>query len=859
MPTIGAAGLAWKACLDVLRELGVRVVRIAFDADSVRNLHVARALAECAEGLVAAGYAIELERWDVADGKGIDDVLAAGKTPELLVGDAALAAVRDILATAAGPEQAQPRVLDCLRQTLQAGGVEALFRNVALLRDLARLRVDDPSEFAVCRAAAATAKIKLRDLDRALAPLVNELRQQRPPPTAAADYRIEAGKIVWLKSTRDGPVMVPLANFVVRIVEQLVLDDGAERTLTFAVEGELFDGMPLPRSTVLAKDFIFMRWPVALWGTRAVIMAGFGTADHLRTAIQLLSGCVPRRTVYSHTGWREINGRWYYLHAGGAIGADGPASDVDVAVHKALEGYVLPLPPRGPELLGAVRASLRMLSLGPERITMPLLAAAYRAALGKADFSVHLAGDSGLYKSEIAALIQQHYGAGMDARHLPGSWSSTGNALEAVAFLAADAIFVVDDYVPTGAAGDIQRTRKELARLIRAQGNNSGRGRCRSDGSPQPSRPPRGLIVSTGEDAAAVRSVQARMLVLDVSPGDLGPPPPAPNPNLTACQKDAAVGLYAQALSAFVQWLAPRYEAIRQRLPQERAELREKAIVQRTGGHARTPALVADLALGLKYFLNFAVDAGAIMKEERDDLAQRGWKALGDAAREHAKHTETSEPCGMFCRLLAAALANGSAHVAGPGGGEPVNQPAWGWRQITVGAGPYRHTEWQPRGQRIGWVNGSDLYLEPEASHAAAQELARDQGEALPVTPRVLHKRLKERGLLVSWDIHRQRTTVRRTLEGISDREVLHLRADALTCAQPSGPSVEAASRTESTGGQDVAADGQADGPADGNGPGEEHRPPEPSAKAGENQVGGRFGRWDTGEEPQSWENSELL
>ena len=44
----------------------------------------------------------------------------------------------------------------------------------------------------------------------------------------------------------------------------------------------------------------------------------------------------------------------------------------------------------------------------------------------------------GTFKTELAALAQQHYGAGLDARHLPGSWSSMGNSLEALAFAAKD-------------------------------------------------------------------------------------------------------------------------------------------------------------------------------------------------------------------------------------------------------------------------------------------------------------------------------------------------------------------------------------------------------------------------------------
>ena len=122
-------------------------------------------------------------------------------------------------------------------------------------------------------------------------------------------------------------------------------------------------------------------------------------------------------------------------------------------------------------------------------------------------------------------------------------------------------------------------------------------------------------------------------------------------------------------------------------------------------------------------------------------------------------------------RLLAAALASGRAHVAGPEGGTPEKPSAWGWRAEAM----RDDSTWRAQGRRVGWVDGADLYLEPEASHAAAQEMAREQGDGLPVSPRTLHRRLKERGLLVSWDERRQRNTVRRMLEGVGDREVLHL------------------------------------------------------------------------------------
>jgi hypothetical protein len=506
-----------------------------------------------------------------------------------------------------------------------------------------------------------------------------------------------------------------------------------------------------------------------------------GTADHLRAAIQLLSGEVPKRTVFAHLGWREIDGRWLYLHAGGAIGERGPVGGIDVVLPDTLVGFLLPDPLTGDELVISVRAGLMMLDkLAPDCIVFPLFAAIYRAVLASADFALHLTGETGAFKTELSVLCQQHFGAGMDARHLPASWSSTGNALEGIAFAAKDSLLTVDDFVPQGGAGDVQRIHREADRLLRSQGNRSGRGRMRPDGSLRPCKPPRGLILSTGEDVPRGQSLRSRMLVIEVSKGDVD------LVRLTACQNDAVAGRYAAAMAGFVKWLAKRYGALLADLPHRHAQLRDNAVVG--GQHARTPGIVADLAIGLYYFLEFAVEVGAIDSTKRAELAERGWNALVAAAEQHADHLIHAEPCSQFLGLLRAALASGRAHVADSAGNEPYNARAWGWRSVTVGANS--REEWQPLGKQIGWVSGEDLYLEPVAAYAESQKLATEQGETLPINQRTLWRRMREKGLLSSWDQSRQRNTVRRSLEGVRHREVIHLHADTLsTCTRPSTPS----------------------------------------------------------------------
>jgi hypothetical protein len=90
-----------------------------------------------------------------------------------------------------------------------------------------------------------------------------------------------------------------------------------------------------------------------------------------------------------------------------------------------------------------------------------------------------------------------------------------------------------------------------------------------------------------------------------------------------------------------------------------------------------------------------------------------------------------------------------------------------GWRQDNIYDDP------RAQGDRFGWLDGEDLFLEPDIAHVVVQRLARDQGEEFAITKDTLHRRLRERGFVVSCE--QGRLTVRRDVEG-ARRRVLHLR-----------------------------------------------------------------------------------
>src|SRR5207302_7544602 len=135
-----------------------------------------------------------------------------------------------------------------------------------------------------------------------------------------------------------------------------------------------------------------------------------------------------------------------------------------------------------------------------------------------------------------------------------------------------------------------------------------------------------GLIVSTGEEVPRGQSLRARMLIVELTKGDvdLG--------RLTACQGAARAGAYATALAGFVRWLAAHHEAICGTLSDQVQDLRE-AFAERldTAAHLRMPRAIADIAAGWIAFLLFATDAGVLSREEADGFFRRAWEALLEA------------------------------------------------------------------------------------------------------------------------------------------------------------------------------------------------------------------------------------
>ena len=593
--------------------------------------------------------------------------------------------------------------------------------------------------------------------------LIEGAGQFQPPKPAEAEpierranghrYRADRDGL-WVDKPggTSGRTELHLANFSARIVADTEVDEGEEFDARrhYELEATLAsDRIGTRRFLVPVERFRELGWVSDQLGASAIIYAGRGIREHVPVAIQLLSPDVTDRRVYAHSGWRNLEGSDCYLHAGGAITTNGLRSDVEVNLSGRFDGCVLPQPPEGDAAAHAVRCSLRVLDVAGDEVALPLLAAVYRAALGGADFSLFLAGATGIGKSELAALAQQHYGSGFDARNLPASWSSTANATELIAFAAKDALLVVDDFVTVGASADVSRAHKDADRLLRAQGNQAGRARLRADATLSRGRSPRGLIVATGEDLPRGQSLRARLVVLSIAKDSVD------WAVLSELQPDAREGRLTEALSAYLQWVAPQRAELFERIRASRDALRSSSTAHGSGRHRRTSSATLELQAAFEVFLEFAVDVRAISESERAVLAKRASAALDEVATAQHDLQRSDDPVTRFLAELESGYVSGQFHI------RDLRQ---GRRDVPQGA------------ILIGWRDVEGLHLNPAEVYRQVAQRCAATGEAFGISQSMLWRLLRDRGLLERTDPARRKLTRRKQIDGIRV-EVLDVKA----------------------------------------------------------------------------------
>lgn len=517
------------------------------------------------------------------------------------------------------------------------------------------------------------------------------------------------------KKVQDGVIPVKLCNFDAQITEEIIEDNGIETIHNYGIEGKIKDRR-LSKIEVPASSFNHLNW-LHRWGNLTILEPGQSTKDYVRHAIQTRSNGIKRVTCYTHTGWREINNNWCYLSGSGAIGTD----NITVKLSKELQRYSLPLILESE--IEAIKISLSFLDIGKWEITLPLFALLYLSPLttlleSMPNFSGYLYGETGVFKTAMAILLLSFFGQFNSITNL-SNFDDTSNALTKRAFTLKDTLLIIDDFHPSNKRMDAQQMESLAQKIIRACSNRTGRHRLNPDATDKGAYEPRGMVLITGEELVSLQSTLARVMVIEISKGDIY------KNKLTEIQLKAQ--LLPHAMTSYISWVRENIKEIKKSFPKQFIQLRDRAF--REDAHKKLPEQVAYLQFALDTAISWMVDKFVLSENEATSLSKAGWGIFMELSNKQSQRIEREDPIERFREILQTIITQGRVKI------EHKEE----YKKEIIGG---------EMGELIGYYDDLYTYLLPPALWHSLQKYCNAEGSHFPFSRNTFYRMLKNRGLI---------------------------------------------------------------------------------------------------------------
>ena len=531
--------------------------------------------------------------------------------------------------------------------------------------------------------------------------------------------------------------MVKLCDYLPLLRSEITYDDGTDRRKVFEVSAEHASGVVLPTVKVSADDMSNMKWLLEQWGALGSYAPSNNAAGHIRHAITMTKAEINFKTIYSQTGWREINGEWFFLM---------PQDDSEFTVELPgkLRSYHFNKCCSDDDLIYLAA----MLDEGflPQRLNLPLLAVVFvsplehfmRLANCEPKFITDLAGKTGSRKSSSAAVYLSFFG-NFNASNLPNSFHDTANSILSNIYHTKDVLTCVDDLHPNGRYGDAEM--KNIAQnLSRYYGDRIGRARLNTRAELQPGKPPMGMCLSTSEFTPAItQSGLARYFFLEMKETDVN------LAMLSEYQQLAADGILNGIMRCYVEWIKEKYlgsaEDFAKKLSALFVSYRTEMIKILTARgivfHNRIPDMLASLKIGFDFLLYFLCDKEQIGRGDISDYKTVFDEILIENIRRTSSLVENENISYQFCDKLNSLLDSGRCSLNPLGNDEDISRKGF-----------------------IGFEDSEHYYLIMNSALSEINKLSRELGDSFSVGRNSLLQQLVDDGIIIS-NGKRSTTTVR--------------------------------------------------------------------------------------------------
>ena len=534
-----------------------------------------------------------------------------------------------------------------------------------------------------------------------------------------------------------------VSNFIAIPTNFITYNDGKETRTEVIIKTILDTGEELPQVSVDINNFENVNWIAnGLWSFDPRITPRGNTKEHLKFTSKILSKLATKETIYSHMGFRQVNGKLHYLYHGGAIG-ENKSIKVDLS-ESGLEQYKFiedELEPK--QIKECVETTLSLLNVGKETIIVPLLGTIFLAPLQEIFREIGIAngfvtwvlGESGTQKSTLAALLLSHFGD-FERDTIPCGFKDTVNSLEKQAFIVKDSVLLVDDYYPSQSLQESRKMEAVAESIFGMAGDRQGRSRMKQNGKDiRKSYSSRGILMATGENFPNfAESRVARSVIVELEKDDLR------LDILTYLQKNK--DKLNISMREYIKWIIENYDKIKESIKNDFSRYRAK--FNRNFAHARIPENMASLYIGCEMLFEFAKSKGVI-----DETIMNQWKLISansllKLAEKQSLRTSDSKPDKMFFYAIQELIASGEVYFK-----------------------PYLHEDTVSSNGYATFIGCYDstqgvYYLIPGVAYKTVVQYYEKQNIKFPLNQAALWTYLKKHGALKI--VEKDRNTIRRKI-----------------------------------------------------------------------------------------------
>ncbi|EIW19603.1 MULTISPECIES: hypothetical protein [Pelosinus] len=526
----------------------------------------------------------------------------------------------------------------------------------------------------------------------------------------------ENGQICYEKEEKDDVKIITAANFVARITESFIFDDGQVQIRKFKIRGVVNATDQLPEIIVEAKDFNSLSWVISQWGNRAILMDE-ATVRSVREFIQTVSMDAPERIIHYQLGWKMVNNRWSYLYSNGLIG------DVEnmVAEINELPNYLF----RNSDIneKEAIKVVFDFLKLTKPEITFPLIAHAFLSiSIEKLSheqlepkYLLWIYGQSGSFKTALSILLLNLFG---EFTSPPATFSDTINALEKKAYLSKDSLFLVDDFHPSSSPNEARYKTGVAQNLTRKYGDRISKGRAKSNMSLSVEYKPRGNAVCTSEDLLLGHSTNSRHMSIEIYRGEVD------KELLTELQSKTEY--LNKAMRVFIEWHADKIMND-EKIKFKPEFLKYRELAQDSNRHLRFAEAVAYLQIGFTTLLKFANDYEVITDEEVAGFSKTAFDVFIKLAEKQNQLAQSEDVADKFMLTIKELIDAKEIEPA------DILKPLHLNKTSTI---CYHDSDY--------------YYFIPQSIYARVSEFLKRKDEMLSITDRMLWKILRERKYIVT-------------------------------------------------------------------------------------------------------------